>query len=109
MGMSLEEADVPVNLRDAVKAIIGFAGNESIGRAADDPCGSMELWRCVSSRLGVADRNRPLLMDCISRNKFKDKPAGIEMTTWVAVLTAAEEVFGEKKVEKNRYRDAGRR
>ena len=102
---SLLAGHLPKGVNEAADFVLKFIPKDDIKATAEDPSNNMGVWNRVSNELGCLDSNRPLLMDCLSRNDFNNKPEGVEFSAWVSLMTAAEKMFGIETVCKFKFRE----
>ena len=94
---------MPDSLKEASALVLASLSDDEINAVALDPKATVGIWKKLAG-LGLVDSNRPLLTDCVSNTTYKDKPAGVEMVSWIAFMTAVEGKFGVGMIEAFKYR-----
>jgi len=97
-------AELPKNLDEAVALTTALLSDDELLTTASNPGDAHGTWEKMAKNLGCRDNNRFLLMDCVGRNTFKDKPNLVEFSSWVTLMTAAEKKLGGNSVEKLKFK-----
>jgi hypothetical protein len=95
----------PINIEQAAELISARLPESAMIPVLSNPIGDKEVWKFIAAELGCTDKNRPLLVNCINNNTFKNKPVWVEMASWVPFMTAAEKKLGSDAVKNFKYYD----
>jgi hypothetical protein len=98
------EVIVPKSVEEARTFVMINMEDEEIWSVVENPNADCRIWGLLSG-FKINDKNRPLLMDCVNKNTFKNKPDGVEFAAWVAFMTAAERRLGPAAVEPFKFRE----
>lgn len=98
------EVIVPKSVEEARTFVMIHMEDEEIQAVVANPHADCRIWGLLSG-FKINDKNRPLLMDCVNKNTFKNKPDGVEFAAWVPFMAAAERRLGSAAIEAFKFRE----